>query len=47
MDDFMFPYTDFHELNLDWLLDQITQMQAAIADLTARVEALEQQNNTP
>ena len=47
MTEFMYPYTDFHELNLDWLLDQITLLQQQVADLTARVEALEEQNNNP
>lgn len=47
MPEYMYPYTDFHELNLDWLLDQISLMQQQIADLTARVEALENQNNNP
>ncbi len=47
MPDFMYPYTDFHELNLDWILDQLTQMQQEIEDLQARVQALEDQNENP
>lgn len=45
--EFMFPYTDFHELNLDWVLEQITLMQQEIEELKARVQALEDQNNNP
>ena len=45
--EFMFPYTDFHELNLDWVLEQITLMEQKIAELEARVQALEDQNNNP
>ena len=45
MAEFMYPYTDFHELNLDWVLETITALQEQIADLTARVEALESQLN--
>ena len=45
--EFMFPYTDFHELNLDWVLEQITLMEQKIEELEARVQALEEQNNNP
>ena len=45
--EFMFPYTDFHELNLDWVLEQITLMEQKIEELEARVQALEDQNNNP
>lgn len=36
-----FPYTDIHELNLDWLLAVIKQMQEKIEELEERIEALE------
>lgn len=36
-----YPYTDFHELNLDWLLNEMKALEAkldnAIADITAQV----------
>ena len=36
-----YPYTDFHELNLDWLLNEMkaleTKLDNAIADITAQV----------
>lgn len=36
-----YPYTDFHELNLDWLLNEMkaleTKLDNAIADITADV----------
>ena len=38
-----YPYTDFHELNLDWLLQEMKdlddRLNNAIADITATVEA--------
>lgn len=38
-----YPYTDFHELNLDWLLAEMKaldeRLNNAIADITATVEA--------
>lgn len=38
-----YPYTDFHELNLDWLLNEMkaleTKLDNAIADITAKVTA--------
>lgn len=38
-----YPYTDFHEMNLDWLLEEMkaldAKVDAAIADITATVEA--------
>ena len=33
-----FPYADFHELNLDWLLAKTKQLQA---DMTAMQEQME------
>ena len=42
------PYTNFHELNLNWILKKIKQLENSINQLTialaaldARVEALE------
>ena len=42
------PYTNFHELNLNWVLKKIKQIEtsvnnltAAVQDLESRVEALE------
>ena len=36
-----YPYTDFHELNLDWLLNEMkaleTKLDNAISDITAQV----------
>jgi len=36
-----YPYTDFHELNLDWLLNEMKELETkvdnAIADITAQV----------
>lgn len=36
-----YPYTDFHELNLDWLITEMkaleTKLNNAIADITAKV----------
>ena len=37
-----FPYTNFHELNIDWLLEVIQTMDSEIDDLKARVTALEE-----
>ena len=38
-----YPYTDFHELNLDWLLQEMKdlddRLNNSIADITATVEA--------
>ena len=37
-----YPYTDFHEMNLDWLIEEMKALDAkldsAIADITAQVE---------
>ena len=42
------PYTDFHDLNTDWIIkkineviDQCNDLEQQVADLTERVEALE------
>ena len=39
MDSIGFPYTNLNNVNLDWLLDKV-------AELEARVEALEQEVNS-
>lgn len=36
-----FPYTNFHDLNLDWLLRMTKELQEAVAALQAAVTALE------
>lgn len=36
-----YPYTDFHDLNLDFLLNQFSEYEAEIDDLKRRVKALE------
>ena len=37
-----FPYTNFHDLNIDWLLEVIKTMDEEITDLQERVTALEE-----
>lgn len=37
-----FPYADLHDLNLDWILRKIREMEEQIAALEARVTALEE-----
>ena len=36
-----FPYTNLNDVNLDWIVATMREMQAEIEDLQARVEALE------
>lgn len=36
-----YPYTDFHELNADWIIEQITTFQSQVNELTDRVTAAE------
>lgn len=36
-----YPYTDFHELNADWIVKQISTFQTQVNALTARVTAAE------
>lgn len=36
-----FPYTNLNEVNLDWIVATMREMQAEIEDLQGRVEALE------
>lgn len=39
-----FPYTNLNDLNLDWIVAIMREMQAEIEDLQARVLALEEEN---
>lgn len=32
-----FPYTNFHELNLDWIIDEIKKARATQKDIEARL----------
>lgn len=36
-----FPYTNLNDVNLDWIVDAMRQMQEEIEDLQERVTALE------
>ena len=36
-----YPYTDQHELNLDYVLRELQRMQAEIDELKERIETLE------
>lgn len=36
-----FPYTDFHDLNLDWLLDRFNNYDIDLDDIRRRLKALE------
>lgn len=40
-----YPYTNFHELNLDWLLKRIKELETKVAQLEARVKELEERGN--
>lgn len=37
-----FPYTNLNEVNLDWIVETMKEMQAEIENLQARVTALEE-----
>ena len=39
-----FPYTNLNEVNLDWIVSTMREMQAEIEDLQTRVQALEEEN---
>lgn len=39
-----FPYTNLNEVNLDWIVETMREMQAEIEDLQTRVQALEEEN---
>lgn len=36
-----YPYTDFHELNLDWLLDKVSAIENIIEDLNERYSSFD------
>lgn len=36
-----YPYTDFHELNLDWLLGKISEIEKIVEDLNERYSSFE------
>lgn len=36
-----FPYTNFHDMNLDWLLQKVQELEEKVKELEERVEALE------
>lgn len=36
-----FPYADLHNLNLDWILKKIKELETRIDELEARVAELE------
>ena len=42
-----YPYSNFQDLNLDWILDEIKALKDQVEDLEERVEALEPQAETP
>lgn len=37
-----FPYTNLNDVNLDWIVATMREMQAEIEDLQTRVTALEE-----
>lgn len=41
-----YPYTDLHELNLDWILKVVYESSASAADIKNRLDALEADNET-
>ncbi len=40
-----FPYSNNHELNLDWIIAQIKRILTMLDELDARVTALEEGDN--
>lgn len=41
-----YPYTDLHELNLDWILKVVYESSASAADIRDRLEKLELDNES-
>ena len=41
-----YPYTDMHELNADWILAKVQELEEKVKDLEERVTALEEQNES-
>jgi len=41
-----YPYTDLHELNLDWILKVVYESSASASDIKNRLDALEADNET-
>lgn len=41
-----YPYTDLHELNLDWILKMVYESSASAADIKKRLDDLEADNET-
>ena len=37
----MFPYSNIHELNLDWLLAKVKELEEKVLDLERRMEEAE------
>ena len=37
-----YPYTDFHELNLDWILEKVKQFDASLSELVTDFNQIEQ-----
>ena len=37
-----YPYTDFHELNLDWILEKVKQFDASLTELVTDFNQIEQ-----
>lgn len=40
-----YPYTDFHELNLDWIISEMQYLKAKVKILSDKVQILEQKIN--
>lgn len=38
-----FPYTNFHDINLDWIIEALKELNDRVTDLEARVTALEEE----
>ena len=44
---FKYPYTNFHELNLDWILDQVEKNRKNIESNTKEISKIERTNFQP